>query len=112
MVDIPIQELPALPGRGFGYRLEPLLGTTFVLGITAVFVRLVFATTLPQHALDITFKILISIFAGIAILCLLYLLCGSPNVIRRSEETCYPIPPEVRQRLLRGDRVLSKNIKG
>ncbi|CAJ1407812.1 unnamed protein product [Effrenium voratum] len=50
-----------------------------------------------------TFFVLIYAEAAIAVVCLLYLLFGDPGVIKRSPETCFPLPQEVATRLRRGE---------
>lgn len=44
--------------------------------------------------------ILILIEAGIAILCWLGLMFSDPGTIQRSDSTCFPLPPEVEDRIL------------
>merc|ERR1740117_1579725 len=43
---------------------------------------------------------LIWLWAGIAVFCTAFILFGNAGVVKRSRETCYPIPQEVAEKLL------------
>jgi len=105
---IPLRDLPALPSRGQGFFMEPLCGI-FVVGIfSMMFVGMVHAIGASNEDLkekgvvkemSVVPMYLVWAEAGVAALCVLFLLFGGSGVIRRSEKTCYPMPPEVEQRL-------------
>lgn len=45
--------------------------------------------------------------AVIAVVCLLFILCGDPGVIPRTEENCFPLPAEVAEKIRRGESLES-----
>jgi len=100
---IPISSLPPLAGRHQEYFLEPLCGIGFVLGACAFFVSLVqgvWATAKDKDSWVLFIAgHLIYVEVIIAVLCLLFLILGQASVIKRSAKTCFPIPPEVEERL-------------
>lgn len=93
--DISLADLPPLPPRGAMYRVEPLCGITVVIGIIALLVQGALAARISQPGLSTIVKSLMCAYSIIALFCLLYLLCASPNVIVRSQETSFPLPEEV-----------------
>mmetsp|Transcript_59112 Transcript_59112/g.157306 ORF Transcript_59112/g.157306 Transcript_59112/m.157306 type:complete len:218 (-) Transcript_59112:91-744(-) len=96
--DIRICDLPPLPSRDPAYFTEPLLGVLIVGGLTSMTV--VACHFLATPAMKVIVLPLIWMWAGLATCGVLFLLFGSPGVVRRSPVTCYPIPPEVQSRLL------------
>lgn len=111
---IRISELPPLPSRATSYLLEPLVGMTLV----GFLIYMLTSTTLltvgrvPQH-LAPALQAAIWTCATIAAGCVLFLLLGAPNVIRRSPSTCYPIPSEVEEKLLAGENLAGMaNVRG
>lgn len=112
----PISELPSMPGRGMGYFTEPIIGICTVLIFSALFVGVTFVLSLgviKEKTLAAVLITLIVTWACIAVGSVLYILIAAPNEIKRSNETCYPIPEEVTSRLLE-DQDLDgvKNPKG
>jgi len=105
--EIPMHELPELPARGWAYWTEPLMGIAVVGFFCLLLCSIVYAVT--QHGTNDTelarsiMRYLITLEAVIAGLCVLYLLnFQNAGEIRRSRETCYPIPDEVTERLKEG----------
>ncbi|CAE8609459.1 unnamed protein product, partial [Polarella glacialis] len=100
---IPIADLPPMPYRGTGYRTEPIMGICVVGVLCAILVAVTQGVTNGPDAeatqLGQIAVILIWAEASIAILSTLYLLFGDAGVIKRTEESCYPIPSEVEQRI-------------
>jgi len=116
---IPLCDLPPLPHRGKGYRTEPFMGICVVLVLSAMLVGLTSGMTVQGESdnwhgsIQIAMLALIWVEAGIAVLCLLYLLLGNAGVIHRSTTTCFPIPAEVEQRLRESQSLEGlKNISG
>lgn len=100
---IPLAELPPLPSRHAEYWMEPLCGISFVLGCCAFFVTLVQGVAKTAKDKDSWWlwvaSHLIYLEVAVAVFCLLFLLFGQASMIKRSKETCYPIPAEVEERL-------------
>merc|ERR1719373_813389 len=65
---IPLHELPALPPRSMMFHIEPCFGTSFVLGMSALLVQGVLSTYIEQQSLGTLLKVLMFIYAAIAIL--------------------------------------------
>jgi len=113
---MPIRDLPPLPARRCGYYVEPLTGVFVVTLISAMLVGLT-VSVMPSggsgdDALRIS-RILVWVWAIIAGHCVLYLLFGPNGEIRRSKQTCYPIPDEVARRLRKDESLLGlRNITG
>lgn len=95
---IPLENLPPLPGRACGYRTEPMGGTIVICGITALLVSSAWTSEMDVGTLS-TVRALMVLWASTALLCLAYILLATPNEIPRNESTCYPIPREVLHRL-------------
>eukprot|EP00929_Paragymnodinium_shiwhaense_P022424 TRINITY_DN1432_c1_g1_i1.p1 TRINITY_DN1432_c1_g1~~TRINITY_DN1432_c1_g1_i1.p1 ORF type:complete len:285 (-),score=30.33 TRINITY_DN1432_c1_g1_i1:269-1123(-) len=107
---IAIADLPPFPKRAAGYFTEPICGVTFVCGLSAALVAGVQRmapvddTFVDNQALFHHFAV-VAIYseAVVAVACMLYILCGNAGVLARSEASCYPIPFEVEEKLLRGE---------
>jgi len=99
----PMSKLPALYARDPEYRSQPLTGAGIVVFFSAIFVAAVMANVVQQDVEERAIRIgtisAISSCVVTAVVCLLYLLLGEAGIIRRSAETCYPIPKEITDRL-------------
>ncbi|CAK9000088.1 unnamed protein product [Durusdinium trenchii] len=118
-----LEDLPPLPKPLRDKLLQSLGGTAYVaaqialaVGGTQGFV-LTALPNLSQRALLTPklwwiFFVAIYVEAGIALICLLYLLFGDPGVIRRSAESCFPLPVEVAHKLQQNESLqdLTANI--
>lgn len=103
---IPMSRLPPYPPRSMGYWGEPLCGVTVVTLVCALFIAVVHGTAgstpAARNGQDRWVKIAVALVwleAAIALLCVVYLLLGGSGVIRRSLDTCFPMPVEVDERL-------------
>eukprot|EP00443_Scrippsiella_acuminata_P032805 CAMPEP_0115354352 /NCGR_PEP_ID=MMETSP0270-20121206/98535_1 /TAXON_ID=71861 /ORGANISM="Scrippsiella trochoidea, Strain CCMP3099" /LENGTH=177 /DNA_ID=CAMNT_0002776669 /DNA_START=47 /DNA_END=576 /DNA_ORIENTATION=+ len=102
---IPLGDLPPLPRRARGYWTQPLGGVTIVVLLSSLFVGMVHAMVAPareRHGSSICATIALILVwseAAIATISMMVILFGGVGVIRRSEKTCYPIPPQVEERL-------------
>jgi hypothetical protein len=100
--NLTIDDLPPLPDRGEGYWAEPWCGV-FVVGILSA-TLISSAQGINPDALDPPKKWLavhlMYLWAAVAVFCVLFLLFAEAGVIRRSPETCYPIPAQVAERLM------------
>jgi len=88
-------------------RREAMLGCTVVSILISLLVGLTQGVALAPGAgaprpLFVTVLCLIYAEAGIAIICLFGLMWGDPGVIKRSPQTCFPMPGEVADRLAQG----------
>lgn len=100
---IPITDLPPLPSRGEGYWYEPICGVLLVgvLCVMLVTVTTGIATTnLQDKALAGLLVVAISTWAAIAVGSVMFILFAGAGDIKRSRQTCYPIPEEVAKRLV------------
>lgn len=107
--EIAIKDLPALPQPHRCEQLsESMLGITVVSLLIALFVGLTqgVAVGAPPYGAEWLALVCIYLEAAVAIGALCGLLCGDPGVVRRSPETCYPVPPEVLARLQRGESLI------
>ena len=109
--------LPPLPRPDYEVQLpERFRGCALVLGLTIIFVSA--TTTLVQvSALSPTFTwtccTLIWSEALVALICLLKIQFGDAGELKRSKETCLPVPAEVRGAILAGQtHTLLTNIDG
>ena len=101
------EHLPPLPEpKRCEMRMEASGGTVLVLALVAVFTGMTQGVALGPGKLTGAwwwlFFCLIYGEAACAIGCLLGIMWGDPGVVKRSEETCFPIPAEVADRLRRG----------
>ena len=114
-----LEDLPPMPAPNLtDMRSEACFGCLFVLFLigTAVGIPHAVAPELPTfHAWDakaISFACLYG-EALIALLCLLGLMLGDPGVLKRSRETCFPLPEAVAERLHEGKSLqMLENIRG
>jgi len=119
---IPIADFPRLPDRGQGFWSEPWFGACIVSVLSAVLVAITHAVNSSRLADagpedDMTFtKTLLGLIwaeAVTAVLGTLYIVFAGAGVIKRSPNTCYPMPPEVEERLRRRETTEGmENIKG
>eukprot|EP00927_Polykrikos_kofoidii_P066465 TRINITY_DN62065_c0_g1_i1.p1 TRINITY_DN62065_c0_g1~~TRINITY_DN62065_c0_g1_i1.p1 ORF type:complete len:238 (-),score=17.37 TRINITY_DN62065_c0_g1_i1:108-821(-) len=116
LASVPISDFPPLPVRQWGYWVEPWLGICLVTILSSLLViltqQIVFHFDNPGIWPRIVFSLVVA-EAVIAFLCVAYLLFGRAGEIRRSRETCYPLPAEVEQRLLANEDLRGlRNIDG
>ncbi|CAK0808999.1 unnamed protein product [Prorocentrum cordatum] len=105
---IAIKDLPGLQARGQDYYSQPFCGICVVGVLIALFVsctRSAVADSAGGYDWTLPNACVVAVFAeaGIAVFMVLYILFAGAGEIRRSPGTCYPIPPEVDQRLRRGE---------
>jgi hypothetical protein len=103
-----LADLPPLPEPDRrSQRWQAAGGTALVVGIVVVLVGLTHGVGLTVGELprDAWWACLVLIYteAGVALLCLLMILLGDPGIIRRNEQTCFPLPDAVREKLARGE---------
>jgi len=99
---ISIDDLPALPLRDSKYWKEPVCIVVIVMCISLTLGWLTsnMAMTIREGIISILLHVVIWLWAAIAICCTLYLLFGKhPDEIKRTSESCFPIPNEVLARL-------------
>lgn len=113
--------LPPMPMPNFlAQRSQALLGCVVVLTAIAVCVSIVHGFALwaaGDEGLPADLWVrtvgLVYFEAALALCCLLGLMLGDPGVIGRSEESCFPQPPEVAERLAQGQPLSAlRNIAG
>lgn len=108
-----IVDLPPLPTPKYNFkRREALGGITLVVSCIVVFVALTHGVALtavmpkptPQRPPSTTtttthkvFVILIYSQIGLAVICLLGLLLVDPGVLKRTQMSCFPIPPQTQE---------------
>lgn len=120
---IPIADFPRLPGRGPGYWSEPWLGVCIVSGLSAALVAIThgvgasrLAEAGPGEDVTVTKTLLALIWAEAvaAVLATMFIQFAGAGVIKRTPDTCYPMPPEVEERLSRsgGTTEGMDNIRG
>ncbi|CAK0845259.1 unnamed protein product, partial [Prorocentrum cordatum] len=119
---IPIAEFPRLPDRGQGFWSEPWFGACIVSVLSAVLVSITHAVNSsriseagPEDDTTLTKTLLGLIWAEAvtAVLATLYIVFAGAGVIKRSPDTCYPMPVEVEERLRRRETTEGmENIKG
>lgn len=119
-VAFPLSALPDLPNRQSGYWMEPLIGSGVVGLLSALFATCVVAISIAmmrqdprQTVVSAVLITAISTWALVACASVAFIVCGGSNEIKRSRETCYPIPAEVTKRLLEERSLLAMtNVKG
>lgn len=114
---VPLSDLPPMPARGEGYYTEPWCGSCTVGILCVMFVgavqSLAATGTLPSKEFADIVVLLIWLWAIIAIFCTAYIIFAEGGIIRRSEQTCYPIPDEVAKRLMSNESLRGmSNISG
>lgn len=98
---VPIIQLPPLPNPRYRTRrTQSITGITMVLGAIGILVGLTHGIALTigfdQYSIPWwIFLVLVYGQAGVALVCLAILWAVDPGVVPRTEETCYPIPPEL-----------------
>eukprot|EP00418_Pyrodinium_bahamense_P100024 CAMPEP_0179025564 /NCGR_PEP_ID=MMETSP0796-20121207/8052_1 /TAXON_ID=73915 /ORGANISM="Pyrodinium bahamense, Strain pbaha01" /LENGTH=144 /DNA_ID=CAMNT_0020721593 /DNA_START=52 /DNA_END=483 /DNA_ORIENTATION=- len=98
----PISGLPPLPKVGPEYYWEASVGSFIVVVLSTLLLGSAIALArsgLKDREIRILAVLLIVLWAAIALVCDMYILCGEAGKIRRSSNTCYPIPEEVAVRL-------------
>eukprot|EP00927_Polykrikos_kofoidii_P012862 TRINITY_DN15585_c0_g1_i2.p1 TRINITY_DN15585_c0_g1~~TRINITY_DN15585_c0_g1_i2.p1 ORF type:complete len:268 (-),score=28.04 TRINITY_DN15585_c0_g1_i2:17-787(-) len=107
---IPLDKLPPMPSPHQWEMLkESALGSVLVLFIIAVCIGLCEAAAPETDGTVGVVRqisvVLIYLEATAAVACLLGLFFGNPGVIKRTEDTCFPIPEDVVARLRQGSRL-------
>jgi len=104
-----VASLPPLPTPVYSeMRAEAACGCTLVLGIIGVLVGSTTASLAPgsmPSENETTRQLglfLIYGEAAVAIICLLGLMWGDPGTVKRTKETCFPLPDAVAERLHNG----------
>ena len=102
-----VASLPPLPTPVYSeMRAEAACGCTLVLGIVGVLVGSTHASLAPNMELNETTRqiglFLIYGEACVAIVCLLGLMWGDPGTVKRTKETCFPLPEAIAERLHNG----------
>ena len=104
-----IHSLPPLPERHiWTMRRESAVGCTLVLILVSLLVSLTQGVALAPgdaapRGLIWAALVLIYTEAAVALVCLLGLLFGNPGELKRSPQTCFPMPEPVADRLSRGE---------
>ena len=104
-----IHSLPPLPERHiWTMRRESAVGCTLVLILVSLLVSLTQGVALAPGAAaprGLIWAALVLIYteAAVALVCLLGLLFGNPGELKRSPQTCFPMPEPVADRLSRGE---------
>ena len=107
-----VEDLPPLPEPNHKERAsQACCGCTVVFCIIGVLVGIphahsrqpLYSGQLPRDTLAIG-QLLLYIEAAIALFCLAGLMFGDPGVLKRSQQRCFPLPPEV-LRCLRAGQV-------
>ena len=107
-MDVSIEDLPLMPEPDSELQFSQSIGgVTFVIVAIAAAVGVTHGVGLNLHSLPTSWWWFCLIFiyaqAAAALGCLAILLFGDPGRILRSEVTCYPVPPEVAERLKSGE---------
>ena len=104
-----VRSLPALPGRHiWTMRRESVVGCTLVFLLISLLVSLTQGVALAPGAAaprPLIYAALALIYteAAVALLCLLGLLFGNPGEVKRSPQSCFPMPESVADRLSQGE---------
>jgi hypothetical protein len=104
-----VRSLPALPERHiWTMRRESVLGCTLVCFLVSLLVSLTQGVALAPGAAaprPLIWAALALIYteAAVALLCLLGLLVGNPGEVKRSPQSCFPMPESVADRLSQGE---------
>jgi len=107
-----LSNLPKLPTPDYkAMRSQNACGNVFVLSLIAFYTSQVYLC--GEEGKDI-YAALIYSEAVIAIICLLGLALGDPGVVKRSRETCFPLPNAISEALLAGKDLSSirSNVRG
>lgn len=112
VADVPstLEELPPLPRPNYGeMRSQATMGTVVVLGITGLLVGIPYSSTqldVSQPLADSSSRSIamgcLYIEAVIAIICLIGILFGDPGTLKRTPETCFPLPQVVVEHIRSG----------
>jgi hypothetical protein len=106
-----LADLPPLPRPDTStMNSEACCGCSFVLGLTAILVAITHLYALDGISVPFSgskwweiFGSLIYVEAAVAVGCLAGLMFGDPGTLKRSELSCFPLPPEVAQWLGNAD---------
>tara|TARA_B110001452_G_scaffold267069_1_gene275621 strand:+ start:746 stop:1441 length:696 start_codon:yes stop_codon:yes gene_type:complete len=110
-----LRALPKLPGRYiWAMRREAVLGCTVVCFLISLLVGLTQGVALAPGAstpkfVSIIVMTLIYAEATIAVGCLFGLMFGDPGEIKRSPDTCFPLPEVVADRISQGQSLEGLN---
>ena len=108
--ELPLSKLPPMPPPNYNERCsESILGIAVVTVLVGLFVGVTHGVAVGPNVNSTNWVALLFIYAeaAIAFICLAGILFGDPGVVKRSRETCYPIPPEVAERLQRNESLSS-----
>lgn len=106
--EIGLSDLPSLPKRNHSVRFsECSSGVCLILSLTGflVFMPMLFPPQgtsrfdLPRLSFNLIGLLLLYFLAVLAVACLCAILVCDPGSIKRSKETCFPLPREVEARL-------------
>lgn len=110
-----MKKLPRLPTPDYLSQFgECSVGSLVVLLIAAVVVFGVWYITAGEEFdenLRLVFFSIVCGEAAMAVFCLLALLFGDPGVIKRRSSTCFPMPPEVENRILASQEMPRTNVR-
>ena len=100
-----LDSLPPMPAAEHPEQLLQMLGgSVMVCGTTAFLLALTYVITLGRLGLspkiDLACRIAMNSCAAVALSCLALLIFGDPGTVKRSVQTCLPLPLSVREHLL------------
>lgn len=113
---IPLHLMPALPARDGRYWREPWAGIGIVGGLSAMLVATTISSAMFLLGWNTKAKLLVAViltWALIACSSTAFLIFGRASEVKRSPQTCYPIPTQVVEKLIHGEKLTRiSNIRG
>eukprot|EP00756_Hemistasia_phaeocysticola_P005198 Hpha_TRINITY_DN13216_c0_g1::TRINITY_DN13216_c0_g1_i1::g.154790::m.154790 len=101
-----LTDLPPLPARRVQTRNQESccgIWTVLVLIVILDGAGIGGVANMLEGKARIVMMLVMAGWTTIALLCLLYLLLGNAGEVRRSRRTCFPVPPEVQEKLKKGE---------